>query len=86
MAMAIGLQCTSCGMCASICPSNAIQIPRRRFWIDPLLCTECALFADRPQCLEACPLSAVSYTSSELGQLAIHPLLRHKEHRKESIK
>jgi len=86
MAMAIGLQCTACGACVSICPNQAIQILRRRFWIDPLLCTECALFSDKPQCREACPQDAVSRAHSEQPQLAIHPILRNKKHRREGLK
>ena len=76
MAMAIGLQCNSCGVCVSICPNQAIQTPQRRFWIDPLLCTECLLFAVEPQCQRACTFGAISRAESDNGQRAIHPLIR----------
>jgi ferredoxin len=83
MAMAIGLQCNSCGACVSICPDQAIQTPRRRFWIDSLLCTECLLFSCEPQCQKACPQGAVSHAQTDQSQRAIHPLLLKKNRRKE---
>jgi ferredoxin len=79
MAMAIGLQCNSCGACVSICPNQAIQTPRRGFWgaleMGPLLCTECVFFADAPVCRKACQRSAVSHAQTDQSQRAIHPLL-----------
>jgi ferredoxin len=70
-------------VCVSICPNQAIQTPRRRFWIEPLLCTECALFAAEPQCQKACTLRAISRAGSDLSQRAIHPLLLQKNRQKE---
>ena len=86
MAMAIGLQCTSCRACVSICPNGAIQFPRRRIWIDPLLCTECVLFAHEPQCRAACPQGAVFRARSDYSGRAIHPFLRQYIRRTEAIK
>ena len=68
MAMAIGLQCTACRACASICPNQAIQFPRRRFWIDPLVCTKCLLFPGEPRCQKACPQDAVFRAEADWGR------------------
>ncbi|QOY91501.1 4Fe-4S binding protein [Paludibaculum fermentans] len=59
MAFAIGFQCIACGACHSTCPTGAIQRARPRFRIDPLLCTECVLFAGEPLCVTACPVRAI---------------------------
>lgn len=59
MAYSIGLQCTACAACVSICPTGAVQRGRRRYRIEPLLCTECLLYSDQPMCAEACPHGAI---------------------------
>jgi ferredoxin len=55
-------------------------------WIDPLLCTECLLFADEPQCQQACPHGAIFRARGDQTERAIHPLLRKKSQIKESSK
>ncbi|WP_394766672.1 4Fe-4S binding protein [uncultured Paludibaculum sp.] len=75
MAFAIGYQCIACGACRSICPNGAIQAARPRFRIEPLLCTECALFADQPLCVAECPINAIvelSPTSSNQTNNGAH--------------
>ncbi|MBN9663713.1 MAG: 4Fe-4S dicluster domain-containing protein [Acidobacteria bacterium] len=59
MAFAIGFQCIACGACRSTCPNGAIQGAKPRFRIEPLLCTECVLFADEPLCVAECPVRAI---------------------------
>jgi ferredoxin len=51
--------CIKCGLCASICPANAIKIINHRPVIDPEKCTRCGL------CLSRCPTKAISYKEYE---------------------
>lgn len=64
MAMAIGLQCTACEQCASICPGGAIRHGLRRPWIDPLVLTERLPLASEPQCALRCPMDAIAPASA----------------------
>jgi ferredoxin len=59
MAYAIGSQCTACGVCVTICPNQAVTGEYPQYRIEPLLCTECVLYADYPACVEACPEKAI---------------------------
>jgi Fe-S-cluster-containing hydrogenase component 2 len=66
-----------------MCPNGAIQTGRKLYWIDPLLCTECALYAGEPQCAAKCLQGAIFATSRESAVRAIHPLLWKKRARGE---
>lgn len=56
---------------------------RGRAWIEPLLCTECVLFADAPRCQAACPVRAIVHGETEPSRYALHPLPRAKSRPKE---
>ncbi|NJL89555.1 MAG: 4Fe-4S binding protein [Coleofasciculaceae cyanobacterium SM2_1_6] len=57
MAHTISSQCINCGDCTPQCPTNAIKVDDGELWIDPLLCNDCAGYADSPQCVIACPVN-----------------------------
>ena len=84
MSYAIGSQCTACGLCASTCPNHAIRGLHPRYYIEPLICTECALFAGTALCVAMCPSNAIVEYQLQPGQRwndivplrAVHPALR----------
>ncbi len=49
-------KCVHCGVCTSVCPTNALKMDRNLFKVifDPSLCTACEL------CVKACPHRAMS--------------------------
>lgn len=58
-------ECTACGDCEPVCPTQSITPFKGVFKIDPETCTECEGDFDAPRCLEVCevpdcilPLSA----------------------------
>ena len=55
MAYWIDSGCTACGECLPKCPNDAISKGPPIYRIEPLLCTECVGYDDRPQCVDACP-------------------------------
>lgn len=56
MALAIDEnKCSSCGLCADICPYGAIS-PIGVYKIDPEKCTACG------ECIESCPSYAIMET------------------------
>lgn len=54
MAHSISAECTKCGSCASVCPSEAISEGEDQFVIDPDKCVDCGL------CVDECPVSAIT--------------------------
>ena len=54
MAMKITDECTACGICQPLCPTDSIT-EGDIFVIDPDTCNECEGEADEPQCVEECP-------------------------------
>ena len=54
MAYAISDECTSCGSCVSVCPSEAISEGEDKHVIDGDKCVDCGLCADE------CPVEAIS--------------------------
>lgn len=46
--------CSSCGLCAEVCPSEAISEGEGSYVIDADLCTDCDL------CTSECPVDAIS--------------------------
>jgi ferredoxin len=54
-----------------------------RLWIEPLLCTECALYADEPQCIVRCPSGAIFEAADNPRIKAIHPRLPEARNGKE---
>jgi ferredoxin len=54
-----------------------------RLWIEPLLCTECALYADEPECAACCPSGAIA-PAPDVRIKAIHPRLLKAQNAKEA--
>jgi len=59
MAFLITEECTSCGICISECPNEAISEGDTIYVINPDLCTECVGFFNEPQCVSVCPIDAI---------------------------
>ncbi|MEI6415763.1 MAG: 4Fe-4S binding protein [Pseudomonadota bacterium] len=51
----IQAECTSCGDCKPVCPTDSIISKGGLYKIKADTCTECDGHADAPQCLSACP-------------------------------
>jgi ferredoxin len=51
-------ECTGCGVCADVCPNDAIRIDKQAV-VDPGRCTACAA------CVSACPNGAIIITQQE---------------------
>ena len=60
MALLITDQCINCDVCDPECPNGAIAPGEEFYVIDPDHCTECVGHFDKPQCIEVCPVSALS--------------------------
>jgi len=54
MAYVISDECTKCGNCESVCPSEAITEGDEKYVIDEDKCVDCGL------CEDECPVSAIS--------------------------
>lgn len=55
MALAITLSdCTACGDCEPVCPTESIHPHKGVFAINADTCTECDGEADDPKCIEVC--------------------------------
>ena len=54
MAYVISDDCTKCGNCESVCPSEAISEGESKYEIDADKCVDCGLCADE------CPVDAIS--------------------------
>ncbi|MQY52181.1 4Fe-4S binding protein [Rhodocyclus tenuis] len=48
-------ECTSCGDCATVCPTQSITEKSGIFKINKDTCTECEGDADTPRCVDTCP-------------------------------
>lgn len=59
MALMIGTECMSCGLCIEECPNDAISKSIPVYVIDSELCTECVGSFDEPQCVMVCPLDVI---------------------------
>jgi NAD-dependent dihydropyrimidine dehydrogenase PreA subunit len=54
MAYVISDECTKCGSCEPVCPSEAISEGDGKYVIDAEKCVDCGLCADE------CPVNAIS--------------------------
>jgi ferredoxin len=54
MAYKISDECTACGSCKDVCPSEAIKQGEKKYTIDADACIDCG------QCAEQCPTKAIS--------------------------
>jgi ferredoxin len=59
MALMIGPECMSCGLCIEECPNDAILKSIPVYVIDSELCTECVGSFGEPQCVMVCPLDVI---------------------------
>jgi len=57
MAMVIVDTCINCGNCEPTCPNQAISAGENIYVVNHERCTECVGAFDKPQCVEACPIS-----------------------------
>ena len=57
MSMAIAETCINCGNCEPACPNQAIAAGDNIYVISHERCTECVGAFEKPQCVEACPIS-----------------------------
>jgi ferredoxin len=55
VAVVLAEKCTGCGICADVCPVNAITIKERAV-VNPDVCTGCAA------CVYECPNAAIAIT------------------------
>lgn len=53
-------RCTGCGICADVCPANAIRINKHAV-VSPQLCIACAA------CVSECPSEAIIITQQKIG-------------------
>ena len=60
MSMVISDECIACGACESDCPVQAITEGDTQFEIDNEKCVECEGYAPSPQCVDVCPVDAIS--------------------------
>jgi ferredoxin len=54
MAYVISSECTTCGACMAVCPTEAISEGEEQYTIDPDVCVDCGL------CEPECPVEAIS--------------------------
>jgi len=54
MAYVISAECTKCGSCEAVCPSEAISEGDAQYVIDADACVDCGL------CEDECPVEAIS--------------------------
>jgi len=57
MAMVITETCINCGNCEPVCPNDAISAGDGIYVIASERCTECVGAFDKPQCVDACPIT-----------------------------
>src|SRR4030042_1253343 len=58
-------KCTACGLCATLCRFNAVEIQKNHYRIDEYACEGCGL------CLEFCPSGAITIEKYEKNQVYI---------------
>lgn len=49
-------ECTSCGDCEPVCPTQSIVKKKGLYAINADTCTECDGDFDDPQCVDVCPI------------------------------
>ena len=59
MPAVIEVSCINCDMCVPECPNEAISMGVKHYQVDPLLCTECIGYYDKPTCIAVCPLDCI---------------------------
>jgi ferredoxin len=60
MALTIDMEeCTSCGVCEPVCPTQAISHHEKTFLITAKACTECQGGDNTPQCVLVCPVDCI---------------------------
>ncbi|WP_333609116.1 YfhL family 4Fe-4S dicluster ferredoxin [Arsukibacterium sp.] len=59
MPVVIEASCINCDMCVPECPNDAISMASQHYQVDPLLCTECIGYYDKPTCIAVCPIDCI---------------------------
>ena len=60
MVVKISDECLLCGACEAECPNKAIGEGPTSYVVNPERCTECVGSYQEPQCVQACPVSAIA--------------------------
>ncbi|MEI6895959.1 MAG: YfhL family 4Fe-4S dicluster ferredoxin [Psychromonas sp.] len=66
MALLIKDNCINCDMCDPECPNEAITFSTEIYEIDPILCTECIGFYEKPTCIAVCPINCIIIDPSHI--------------------
>ena len=52
-------ECIACAACVEDCPNKAISEGPGIYVIDPMRCTECVGYNEKPQCIAICPVECI---------------------------
>jgi ferredoxin len=69
MALIITEECINCTACEEECPNHAISAADI-YVIDPVKCTECVGYEEKPQCVAVCPVDCIQVDPAHSEDLA----------------
>ena len=67
MTAVIDVSCINCDMCVPECPNEAISMGGKHYEVDPMLCTECIGYYDKPTCIAVCPIDCIDLKADNTG-------------------
>ncbi|HEY9829023.1 MAG TPA: helix-turn-helix domain-containing protein [Stenomitos sp.] len=73
MAYKIPSSCNECDTCRPLCPTGAIQVEKKQYWVDSTLCNNCEGYYPEPQCVTACPINVPVPSPAKKGRHKINP-------------